>query len=453
MACQKLYLKGRVWASEPQGPRARPSLRQTQCSGQGAGREKRHVPGQAPAGSGQKPRGLLVTMPPRSTKALEMLLKFRKSSCCCGSDCRALMLSRTRAAACGQVTRGSGPGLARRPPCPPHPPLALGNPNFTSMHQLSQSIFSCWAVEWPSLRDLEALEQSRKGKRCWAVSPPRVPPPTSPAAWAAASPGQDYHHGIEVDCAVCQALQDQLFICQVGGSGSAGESWGGGQGRWGGVVGEWGSLTDDPLLVFYQLGLYHAGELLQGLHCLHREGWRQRSRGPAASALPPPIAVPPPAAYQLSAPIQLRVDEATETQATAQPRPPSRNGESDRLVATPHPGPCPNWPKLTSSAVCLPLLAGDPRSQRGSLERCQVQKVPSLCPVWEEAPTVILLSNLHPPQPPTSPLSSFYHTALQSHKQPENIVSPLEDPENAQITENALHPRFLPQGKPEPQPH
>lgn len=132
--------------------------------------------------------------------------------------------------------------------------------------------------------------------------------------------------------------------------------------------------------------------------CTEKDGASAQAAQPRQPP-PPPTAVPPPAAYQLSAPIQLRVDEATEAQATAQPRPPSRNGESDRLVGTPHPGPCPSRPKLTSSAVCPPLRAGGPRSQRGSLERCQVQKVPSLCPVWEEAPTVRTCSPLLPPTP------------------------------------------------------
>lgn len=50
-----------------------------------------------------------------------------------------------------------------------------------------------------------------------------------------------------------------------------------------------------------------------------------------------------------------------------------------------------------------------------------------------------------PPTPPDSPPS--YHAALQSHKQPENIICPLEDPEDAKISEHTLYPRLLPQGK------
>ena len=44
--------------------------------------------------------------------------------------------------------------------------------------------------------------------------------------------------------------------------------------------------------------------------------------------------------------------------------------------------------KLTASAVCLPLLAGGRHSQKGSLEHCQAQRVPFLCPVGEESPIV-----------------------------------------------------------------
>lgn len=52
------------------------------------------------------------------------------------------------------------------------------------------------------------------------------------------------------------------------------------------------SLTDDILLVLYQLGLHHGGKLLQSLH------------------------------RQLTTPTQFLVDDAAETQATAQPCPP-----------------------------------------------------------------------------------------------------------------------------------
>lgn len=64
-----------------------------------------------------------MTTPPRSTKALEMLLKLRKSSCCWGSDCRAAMFSRIRAAAWGGGRRGQA--CASRAPLPPP---VLGSP-------------------------------------------------------------------------------------------------------------------------------------------------------------------------------------------------------------------------------------------------------------------------------------------------------------------------------------
>lgn len=44
------------------------------------------------------------------------------------------------------------------------------------------------------------------------------------ASYTAASPGQNHHHGIEVNGTVCQTLQQKLFICQVDGTG-----WGGHQ--------------------------------------------------------------------------------------------------------------------------------------------------------------------------------------------------------------------------------
>lgn len=99
-----------------------------------------------------------MTTPPRSTRALEMLLKLRKSSCCWGSDCRAAMFSRIRAAAWG----GRGKEGVQNCPLIPSSPLYLVTLDLTSIHQLSQSIFSCWAVGWPSLRDLEALMGSRR---------------------------------------------------------------------------------------------------------------------------------------------------------------------------------------------------------------------------------------------------------------------------------------------------
>lgn len=91
--------------------------------GSGLWLEKRHILGQALIESTQKPRGLLVTTPPRSTRALEMLLKLRKSSCCWGSDCRAVMFSRIRAAAWG----GRGKEGVQTCPLNPLKPPVLSN--------------------------------------------------------------------------------------------------------------------------------------------------------------------------------------------------------------------------------------------------------------------------------------------------------------------------------------
>lgn len=61
------------------------------------------------------------------------------------------MFSRIRAAAWGGGggRRGSSLSIVLSP-------LYPTTLDLTSIHQLSQSIFSCWAVGWPSLRDLEA---------------------------------------------------------------------------------------------------------------------------------------------------------------------------------------------------------------------------------------------------------------------------------------------------------
>lgn len=123
-----------------------------------------------------------------------------------------------------------------------------------------------------------------------------------------------------------------------------------------------------------------------------------------------------------------------------------RGRGSDWLVAI-YLSPCPGlaWPrpKLTASAVCLPLLAGGQHSQKDSLEHCQAQRVPFLCPVGEEGQQSGL------PVLATSPCNSSpsYHTALQSHKQPENVIRPLKDPEDTKISEYAFYPRLLAQGK------
>lgn len=77
-----------------------------------------------------------------------------------------------------------GRGQERSRPAPPAPRAPSVTPSLTSIHQLSQSIFSCWAVGWPSLRDLEALVQGKKRPHSCAGSPDpgplRLRPPTPP---------------------------------------------------------------------------------------------------------------------------------------------------------------------------------------------------------------------------------------------------------------------------------
>lgn len=172
----------------------------------------------------------MVTTPPCSTKALEMLLKLRKSSCCWGSDCRPAMLFWIRAAAWGQARGGGGFETVL---WAPH--LLLATPNLTSMHQLSQSIFSCWAVGWPSLRDLEALVGS--GRQKFRAVTLAQDPLAAQASHTASSPGKHHHHGIEVNGTVCQTLQHKLFICQVDGMGGGVLVGGRGTGRGGSGVG------------------------------------------------------------------------------------------------------------------------------------------------------------------------------------------------------------------------
>lgn len=112
---------------------------------------------------------------------------------------------------------GTGKGVFGTVPWAPH--LLLATPNLTSMHQLSQSIFSCWAVGWPSLRDREALVGSRRQKfRAVTLA---QDPLAAQASHTASSPGKNHHHGIEVNGTVCQTLQHKLFICQVDGMGGA----------------------------------------------------------------------------------------------------------------------------------------------------------------------------------------------------------------------------------------
>lgn len=227
-----------------------------------------------------------MTTPPRSTRALEMLLKLRKSSCCWGSDCRAVMFSRIRAAAWG----GRGKEGVQTCPLIPSSPLYLVTLDLTSIHQLSQSIFSCWAVGWPSLRDLEALVGSRRKTHLGCDPSPGTAPPRpteTQVSPTASSPGQNHHHGIEVNGTVRQTLQQKLFICQVDGlAGGAVSGLEGGRGKVG-VGTRLCSLTDDILLVLYQLGLHHGGKLLQSLHRLRRWdgawGEMRPGLGPSAS--------------------------------------------------------------------------------------------------------------------------------------------------------------------------
>lgn len=86
------------------------------------------------------------------------------------------------------------------------------------------------------------------------------------ASLAAALPGQNHHHGIEVNGAVRQSLQQELLICQVDEGGAVSRREGVREGR-----GLQSSLTDNPFLVFHQLGLHHGGKLIQSLHCLKRQ--------------------------------------------------------------------------------------------------------------------------------------------------------------------------------------
>lgn len=51
------------------------------------------------------------------------------------------------------------------------------------------------------------------------------------ASPSAASPGQNYHHGVEVNGTVCQTLQHELFICQVDGRGRLVNAGGGQRGE------------------------------------------------------------------------------------------------------------------------------------------------------------------------------------------------------------------------------
>lgn len=104
-------------------------------------------------------------------------------------------------------------------------------------------------------------------------------------------------------------------------------------------------------------------------------------------------------------------------------------------------GPCPLLGlNLTALSVCLLLLAGGRHSQKDSSERCQSQTAPFLCPVGEESLIIRILD-----QELLSSLDSlpFYHAALQSHKEPENVICPLKDPEDANISEHSLHSGLL----------
>lgn len=102
---------------------------------------------------------------------------------------------------------------------------------------------------------------------------------TSQASHSAFLPGENHHHGIEVNGSICQPVEQELFICQVdeGGGVSLREGVGGGVtlrgggGVWQEVRGVQRSLTDNPFLVLYQLGLHHSGKLLQSLYHLKRD--------------------------------------------------------------------------------------------------------------------------------------------------------------------------------------
>lgn len=106
----------------------------------------------------------------------------------------------------------------------------------------------------------------------FVVTPPKLP--------TAFSPGENHHHGIEVNGSVRQPLQHELFTCQVdkGGVGRVRE------GTQQEVKGLLSSLTDNAFLVLHQFGLHHGGKLLQSLHGLKRQD--PRCSGQAGSPLP-----------------------------------------------------------------------------------------------------------------------------------------------------------------------
>lgn len=221
-----------------------------------------------------------MTTPPRSIKALEMLLKLRKSSCCCGSDCRAAMFSRIRAAAWGgDGGRGSGLCL-EQPPTP-----RLGN---LGTHLDAPAVAEHFLVlgcglaltQGPGGPDGKRETQSLgydpgPGPPCSSRLPRRrrltwtEPPPWRRGQW----------HYLPGAAARTVHLSGRWH--RVGG-GALVEGEGKEQG-WGGGG---GSLTDNILLVFYQLHLHHGGKLLQSLHCLRRWGRCPGLRaGPTSAAL------------------------------------------------------------------------------------------------------------------------------------------------------------------------
>lgn len=85
------------------------------------------------------------------------------------------------------------------------------------MHQVSHSIFSCWADEWPWLKDLEALgeEQTTTIHTFWATAVcicTIIGVGERERDWVL--PGEHHNHSIQVNRTVCNSFQHKLLICK-----------------------------------------------------------------------------------------------------------------------------------------------------------------------------------------------------------------------------------------------
>lgn len=86
------------------------------------------------------------------------------------------------------------------------------NGDLTSLHQVSHSIFSCWAEALPWVREREALH--RGDENTYIICGIKVDDKENKCAGKSVyEPGEDDHHGVDVNGAVCDSLQDKLFIC------------------------------------------------------------------------------------------------------------------------------------------------------------------------------------------------------------------------------------------------